>query len=249
MLKQTSEVDTWFNRVIKRLNRQYNKIIKPEIVVIEGIKIRVGAHLSKVIEKSLYSGYYEVAEIKMVKYGIKPDDVVMEIGAGLGLISMYCAKKIGADRVFAYEANPALEQHIRDNYNLNNISPTLELCLVGEQVGEQTFYIENSFWSSSITPRTAEAKPIKVPMKSFNEEVRRLNPSFLIIDVEGGEYEILKEADFHNIQKISLELHEPIIGHEKVEFIKNRLFEAGFRVNEEFSYKEKNGLEELFLER
>lgn len=249
MLKQKSQKTIWFNRVVKRLNAEYNQITKPEIVEIEGIKIRLGSHVSKTIRKALYFGNYEAAELQMVKKWLKPEDVVMEVGAGLGLISSYCAKKIGDDRVFAYEANPALEQHIYDTYKLNGVNPTLELSLVGEQIGEKTFYIEKSFWSSSITRWNSDAIPIKLSMKSFNEEVRRIDPSFLIMDVEGGEYEILKEADFYNIQKISIELHEKIIGSEKAEFVKAKLIQAGFRLNEELYIAKEKGLEELFFHR
>lgn len=249
MLKQKDERSKWLNRVKKRLNKEYNKIVKPEIVEIEGIKVRLGDYVSETIRQALYSGYYEHPELQMVKYWLKPDDVVMEVGAGLGLISSYCAKKIGSDRVFTYEANPALEEPIKNNYNINGVSPTLEICLVGDEIGEKIFYIDKSFWASSITHWNADATAVKVPMKCFNQEVKRLNPTFLIMDVEGGEYEIIKQADFHNIQKISIEIHEQMIGHEKVESVKAKLASSGFKVNKEFSNKHKNGLEELFLQR
>ncbi len=36
----------------------------------------------------------------------------MELGAGLGFLSTYCAKIMGSDNVVTYEANPALEPYI-----------------------------------------------------------------------------------------------------------------------------------------
>jgi len=38
--------------------------------------------------------------------------------------------------------------------------------------------------------------------------VQKINPTFLIIDIEGGEDELLKYADFHNVRKLIIELHE-----------------------------------------
>ena len=43
-------------------------------------------------------------------------------------------------------------------------------------------------------------------------------------------------------------MHEKFIGREKVEFIKARLSQAGFRVDEEFS-QQGSELEQLFLQR
>ena len=236
----------WFR---ERITIKYQSIRQPNIARIQGIKIRIGNHISENIRKAIYFGDYENLELKTVKCQLKKDDVVMEIGAGIGFISSYCAKKIGSDRVFTYEANPALETHIYENYKLNGVCPTLEVCLVGDQSGEIIFYVEKEFWVSSITPSTSDANPIKVPMKSFNEEVKRLNPTFLIIDIEGGEYELVKQADFHNVKNISIEIHEILIGCEKSEFVKSRLCEAGFKVNEEFSGNKVAGLEQLFLQR
>ncbi|MCL1471483.1 FkbM family methyltransferase [Argonema antarcticum] len=237
------------NRIQNKLLAEYRTLTKPSLVKLEGIAIRVDPYFSEPIRASIYRGHYEADEMKIVKSHLFPNDIVMEIGAGIGLISSYCAKKIGSERVFTYEANPELETHIRETYKLNSVFPTLEICLVGDRPGEETFYIEKNFWSSSITPWNQNARSVKVPVKSFNEEVRRINPSFLIMDVEGGEYDILKNADFYNIQKLAIELHEKLIGSEKVQFVKAKLDEAGFQVNKNFYGRQKVGLEQLFWER
>lgn len=248
-----------FNRIQNRLSweyklltrklrqnilREYRKFKKISIMDIEGVKIPLGSHVSKDIRDAIYADLYEEAELRIVKSQLSSDDVVMEIGTGVGLISSYCAQRIGSERVFTYEANPGLEAPIRETYKLNQVSPKLEICLVGEQPGEQTFYVGENFWSSSIIQRSSEFKPIQVPVKPFNEEIQRINPTFLIIDIEGGEYELMQYANLHNVKKILIELHERVIGHEKVKFVKDKLAGLGFQVNKKIST-----LEELFLER
>lgn len=237
------------NRIQNQLLAEYRMLTKPSLVKVEDIAIRVNDYFSETVRESIYRSYYEAEEIKIVKSHLLPTDIVMEIGAGIGLISTYCAKQIGSERVFTYEANPELEPHIRETYKLNSVFPSLEISLIGNQTGEETFYIEKNFWSSSVTPWNQNARAVKVPVKSFNEEVRRINPTFLIMDVEGGEYEILKNADFYNIDKLAIELHEKLIGSEKVQFIKAKLAETGFQVNKKFFNTNKHGLEQLFLER
>jgi len=86
------------------------------------------------------------------------------------------------------------------------------------------------FWTSTtINPFQKGVNRIVAPMKSFNKEVARIKPTFLIVDIEGGEYELVKDADFRNIKKIMIELHEDIIGRKKIEFIKNKFKQYGFK--------------------
>ncbi|NEQ37076.1 MAG: FkbM family methyltransferase [Okeania sp. SIO3I5] len=79
-------------------------------------------------------------------------------------------------------------------------------------------------------------KSIQVPVKSFNEEVYKINPTFLILDIEGGEYDLLQFADFHTIKKIVIELHPHFFGQEKLDFVISRLKDAGFNVNKKLSF-------------
>lgn len=222
----------------------YRLVQQPKVVRIEGINIPIGDRLSGRLLTYIYMGEYELYELGLIKSHLQQDDIVMEVGAGLGLISSYCAKKIGSERVFTYEANPALEPNIRHTYALNDVAPTLEICLLGEQPGKQIFYLGTQFWSSSIIQTERQQKAIKVPVKSFNLELQKINPTFLIIDIEGGEYDLLKYADFHNVRKMVIELHAPFIGKEKTIFVKSKLAAAGFQVNEKISNNR-----ELFLQR
>lgn len=110
---------------------------------------------------------------------------------------------------------------IRRNYELNGLSPKLEICLLSDRAGEADFFVEPDFWSSSTIRRGEAAAVRKVPMRSLNEEIRRIGPTFLILDIEGGEYDLLQILDdFQTIKKVSIELHEDVIGPEKIAAIK-----------------------------
>jgi FkbM family methyltransferase len=106
----------------------------------QGVKVRVDGSLSAEVRLALRWGHYERRELDVVRAALQGADVVMEVGAGLGVVSSFCAKAVGSQRVFAYEANPAMESYIRRTYALNGVSPTLEICALGEHVGEQTLY-------------------------------------------------------------------------------------------------------------
>ena len=227
------------------LKGKYLNWIKPEVIRINGIQICVPENIPEDLEQALYYGYYEENELKIISSQLKQDDIVMELGTGLGLLSTFCASQIGSDRVFSYEANPELKSIIQQNYALNKVSPHLENCMLGNELKEVPFYISNSIWDSSNIEYKENLRVVQIPVKALNKEIEEINPSFLIIDIEGGEYELFQDIDFHNVKKLAIELHEYIIGFDKAIFVKSKLTEAGFQLNEEFSY----GGRELFWER
>lgn len=164
----------------------------------------------------------------MVSSAVTPDDVVMELGTGLGLIATFCAKRIGPDRVFTYEANPQMEPLIRETFALNGVAPSLSMCLLGASAGEQPFFLHRDFWASSKIQSEGNTVQVSVPVRPLNEELARINPTFLVIDIEGGELELLDGIAFRNVRKVCMEVHEFAIGAEGVRRVREILNQAGF---------------------
>ncbi|MGH1406885.1 MAG: FkbM family methyltransferase [Rhodomicrobiaceae bacterium] len=219
--------------LIQKIRFYYLILIGAKEVLLSGIKINViHPSISKELKKVFFHGGYERDEISILKQHLKNNDIVMEIGAGIGFISSYCASNIGSKRVFAYEANPMMIEKIKQTYLLNNIEPTISNSLLIDQDGEIDFYIEQDFWSSSTIRRSNKAKKISVITKNINTEIKTINPSLLIIDIEGGERDLLPMIDFHNIQKIIIEIHPDIIGLEAasncIKYILNNGFHLQF---------------------
>ena len=79
--------------------------------------------MSPQVERTVSRGRYERDELRLIGQLLSPEDVALEVGAGLGVLSAYCARRLGSSRVFAYEANPDLEACIRDTYSLNQVQP------------------------------------------------------------------------------------------------------------------------------
>ncbi len=223
----------WTGQVMLKMR----KITKPQMVSLSGIKIPIPPNVSQGPLEALYAGYYERSELKILKTKLCKDDCVMELGTGLGLLSSYCANKLGSDRVYTYEANPALEPLIHKTYALNNVNSNLNICLLGKSFGEQEFFVSKSFWSSSTIPLRDDYQAVIVPVIPFNHEIRKNNPTVLIVDIEGGEYELFKDADLHNVKKIIMEIHPGHIGGEKSEFVKNKLIQQGFCLDQQVSYR------------
>lgn len=212
----------------KRVLRTYRRWRQPQVIRHAGILLKLDRQIPPEIREFLYSGEYERSELKLLRRHLRPDDVVMELGTGIGFISLACAKRIGAARVFSFEANPALKPLILHNYELNQLSPTLEICVLAEEIGERDFYVHDLYWLSSTKAGTPDARHIRVPSRSLNDEIRRIDPTFLIMDIEGEERDLFRFIDFHNIRKVAMELHTESIGRDEAEAIQQRLRNAGF---------------------
>lgn len=231
----------FFYKIRRPILINQRKKIKPNIISIRGVKIKIHNSFSNTIIRSIYGENYEKPELDILRSYLSQEDIVMELGTGLGLLSSYCAKKVGSDRVFSYEANPNLQPIIEENYALNNVNPRLKICLLDREKGYQTFYVGKDFWSSSNIKRNSTDKAIEVQVNEFNQEINKINPTFLIIDIEGGEYELLQYAQLNSVQKVLIEIHPHVIGEGKATETIDNITKLGFTIRK---VKEK---ENIFL--
>lgn len=208
-------------------SRVIAKALAKSIVTIEGVKLRLGMHLPPKVREQIVTERYEGPELRIVRETLGSDDVVMELGTGLGLLASYCAKKIGSERVFTFEGNPALQQMIEETFLLNSVSPHCELCLVADQEGEEIFYVHKHFWASSILPHKHAEKSV-VAKRDFNKELKRTAATYLIIDIEGGEWGLSQYMQLHGVRKIMIEMHPWRIGQQKVDEVDMRICSKGF---------------------
>lgn len=185
--------------------------------------------ISPGIAREIYLGDYEAKEIEIISKRLAADDLFFEVGAGLGFLSAYCAKRLGAEKVFAYEANPELIPLIRETHAHNGVSPTVINALLSEGEGEREFHLETDFWSSSAHRKGG--KTITVRQLDLNSELRRVGPSFLMLDIEGGEAEFITTADLSPVRKICVETHPDVLGNQVLSEMFACLVAKGFALD------------------
>lgn len=211
-----------------------NEALTGNIRQLEGVIIPTSEVISPIIRKAILSGDYEFGEITLLKKYLSSQDIVMEIGGGLGFLSAYCAKKIGSDRVFTYEANPALEDVIQVLHAKNQVTPKVEISMVLNTDNPEKlekFYVTQDFWSSSPIFPIHEPldQVLDIPIKSFKQELSIKQPTFLVVDIEGGEYDLFQQATLDTVRKLIIEVHA-VLGKEKQLILKNILTNLGFQL-------------------
>ena len=219
-------VSKWLDSAVWEARR-----LKHPFADVAGVRVRIARAFPFRVRVFLYNGRYESAEIAVLSSCLDTRDIVMELGTGLGVLSAYVAKRIGSERVFTYEANPALGPLIRDTFAVNRVSPTLEMCMLGARPGSMTLFVEDEFWYTSTIRHSSSGKAISIPMREFAEEVRRIQPTLLIVDIEGGEYDLADSMASSGISKILMELHEAALGAAKVNEVKSTFVRAGYTID------------------
>jgi FkbM family methyltransferase len=200
----------------------------------DGLKLFLGEHATTSYARSIYRDTHEVEEREVVTRNLDENDTVLECGAGLGLVTILCCRKIGSDRVHAFEANPALEPLLRKNFELNDVAPHLQIKLVGLESGEGEFFVDQKFVVSSRFEQAGESKRTSrtIPAVSLQSLIDSIRPSFLIMDVEGAEVDLADERlDLSSLKKLCIEMHPHIVGHNAVSRVICRLITKGFNLN------------------
>jgi FkbM family methyltransferase len=164
----------------------------------------------------------EIADFyKMDGIDFKPGDVIVDVGAHVGVVSLYLANKYPDIQVYAYEPVPSNFKRLLRNIEANKIE---NVVAVNKAVTSDGRNIElyGDIEKSSGGISMYEDSEIKieaesVTLKQIFEEHKIIRCKLLKIDCEGAEYEILKSSsetlnqvdhmrgEFHHIEGESID--------------------------------------------
>lgn len=212
-------------RPLRALGRRLGQ---PAEVILNGVRLTLEPGTSAEIRRLIYSERYERGEARCLLACLEPEDVVLEVGAGRGYLTTLAALRVGSDRVFSYEANPALLPLAARTFELNGVRPTLTHAVLGDGAGTVPFFVEEHYLSSSRARRSAEAQAVQVAQLDANTELARHRPTVVIMDIEGGESTLVPLLDWHGVQKIVLEIHPALLGPERTRAVLEHLAREGF---------------------
>src|SRR3989344_5109884 len=175
-------------------------------------------------------------------FEIKNNDLVIDIGAHIGLFSIFAASRAKNGRVYAFEPAPDNFQMLEKNIGLNNLSnivPVNQAVAGKGGVRDFILYKKSAAAHSFVFSKTEERDIIKVKTVSLDEIVKKNNIEkidVLKMDCEGAEYEILFNASPETlamVKSICMEYHE--YENRKVSELKAFLEKNGFRIRIKFS--------------
>ncbi|MEX0340355.1 MAG: FkbM family methyltransferase [Arenibacterium sp.] len=199
-----------------------------------GVKVPKGEYVTASEARRMAAGNYEGAEIRGALHVVRDGDVVLELGAGIGLVGAVIARNRAVRHVYAFEANPDLMRACRWLYRLNRLRKRMTLrnevmVSAPERPATLPFYRDAAFRSSSLLASDRAQSVVDVPTADFNAFCLEFGPDVLVADIEGGELELLRYADLSGFRAVVIEFHGNRYGRVGLDACKAILLAAGFK--------------------
>ncbi len=174
-------------------------------------------------------------------FEIKDDDIVIDIGAHIGLFAVLAAFYAKKGKIYAFEPVKENFELLNENINQNKITNILTYNKAVSGDGEMRDFVLSSGSNAAHSFDYTDSKSSKkvkvqtVRLEDFINENEIKKIDFFKIDCEGAEYEIifnLPKNLLKIIKKIGMEYHD-IDGDRNVTKMKKYLEDNGFSVRVE----------------
>jgi FkbM family methyltransferase len=160
-----------------------------------------------------FIGEYERHETRKFIHCVKPEDVVLDLGANIGYFSLIASKLVGEKgHIFSFEASPKVYELLCKNCSLSNKNISHFNLAVADKEGILRFNLprnpkeQGSGSLSTDNSGDIEVRGISIDRFVQTEKITKLN--FIKMDIEGAEVKALlgmKETIFKYRPKILFE--------------------------------------------
>ena len=189
------------------------------IQVEEGVLLNIVDVESSETMKHMIEQVFNQDEYNIRKMDFEDGDVVIDIGANVGSVSLYIAKKYPNVKIYSYEAHPINYENLIRNIKHNNITNIVAHNLAVSHTDGNLVNITlspNNTGSSSIFKSTKtdseflnfDVETISLDTIISTNDIKKVK--FLKIDCEGSEFDILenyKQVNSVEIVNMSVEIH------------------------------------------
>lgn len=171
-------------------------------------------HTVRLIQQEYHSNYH-----KLLSIDFEDNDVVLDIGANLGILSILLAKKFPNIKIYAFEASTINYHHLVENLHNNDITnvipfnnavwgvsgDVIEIPTSPTNSGGSSIYYKDEFKSKYPINVVETISLLDILTRNKIDTVKLLK-----IDIEGAEYEVFKSfgrENFNLIENLSIEYH------------------------------------------
>lgn len=199
-----------------------------------GIKCNIR---SKTMDKAVLKEVWITNLYGKHSFDIKEKDVVVDIGAHIGMFAIYAAHKAKNGKVISFEPFIKNYELLESNAKINNLKNLkTQNVAVGKKNGQQRLYLspDNNTGGHSLYLKTENNDSfVDIPTISYNSMIENYKLDkidYLKLDCEGAEYDILFNASkqaISKIEKIVMECHphKDNTKEKMIEFLKDSGFE------------------------
>jgi len=238
LLKATTVFKNWWLYPLV-----YLKLTKHPTVIFEtkkGFKIMLRTNSTDLMAMT---HVWLIEEYSKHGFEIKEKDTVIDVGAHIGLFSLFASKSCKKGKIYAFEPIKENYEKLESNIKLNNLLNIQAYnTAVSKSTSKITLYQSND--ESGHSKFVPTDSPIEVTSKSLNEffkENKIKTCDLLKLDCEGSEYEIiesLEEKYFEIIEKMIIEYHLANSNPELLENLKKKLKQHSYEISVDPLFKD-----------
>ena len=177
-----------------------------------GLKFFIRA---KTMDKSVLKEVWIKQIYNKYGIGVEEGDTVIDIGAHIGLFSVYASDLSKSGKVYAFEPFPKNFAKLREHKEINEQDNLLiHNVAISDREGTETLYLspDNNTGGHSLRLKTHSENKLVVntiSLAAFCNKEKIDHIDYLKIDCEGAEFSILKsnESILDKVRKMVLECH------------------------------------------
>jgi len=190
----------------------YYGIKKSELVIFKtrtGIQIMIRPNSTDIMA---LTNIWVLDDYSNSKITINNEDVIIDVGAHIGLFALYVAQFCKNGKIFCLEPDPENFKLLERNLNLNQISNVLIFNMAVSKTSSKINLYKNDDKSghSIVLPSSNSIEVESTTLNDFLHKSKIIHCSLLKLDCEGAEYEIIEslyKVNFQIFQNIILEYH------------------------------------------
>jgi len=194
-------------------------------------KVKINLYKDSILSNLIFRGF-EKEETEFISTYVKKGDIVIDIGANIGLYTLLAAKKTGkTGKVISFEPTPEIFFRLEENIKGNNFT-NIDSRNIGlsHKKDNLIFFVSNNgydAWNSLAPSKDSKLQNrIKIDVSTLDIELKEVDKSkitFVKLDVEGWEkFVILGGTEFFTN-------YSPLV---MVEFTEKNTLNAGYHVHE-----------------
>ena len=213
----------------------YWQLTNDKIVVFEtktGLKIKIRV---KSTDLMALTNVWMINEYDIDSFEINPSDIIIDVGAHIGLFSLLVSQFCKTGKIFSFEPIRENFDLLVSNLGLNHTENVFPFNVgISKNSGKLNLFLNNDQSAHSIFPKGSESITVEATsLQKIFDEKQISSCKLLKLDCEGAEYDIIDSLPVEYLDKIQNMAIEYHLADTKPELIKNLILKiknAGFKI-------------------
>ena len=210
------------------------------LVTKNGLKIKLRTCSTDLIA---FTHVWIIKEYSRLGFEINENDVIIEIGAHIGLFSLFAWQYCKNGKIYCFEPVKENYDMLLSNLELNGIKNIMPInsAVSNEESTVTIFLNQDEAGHSMYSPTSRQLQVRSTSLKKIFDDNKIEKCDFIKMDCEGAEYEIINSLPpdyFQKIKKIAIEYHFADTKPESLKNLIKKLESLSYKISTKSLFKD-----------